>query len=164
MVNVKKWFRTDKLSLRILSGEFVRKTHRHFETAFFLRARFREKASILGMMSLRRSIWVPSWELNWYLWLLYAGNRCLPPQMQTPGVCAEWQRWGNFGQWLGKRLGEQCIRHAISQGGTLVLCTARISASTFYHNLGFKKQGEAFHLPEYSDEWYILMLLDTSAC
>lgn len=72
---------------------------------------------------------------------------------------------GKFrGNGWGKRLGEKCIRHAISQRGTLVWCTARISASTFYHNLGFKKQGEAFHLPEYSDEWYILMLLDTSAC
>jgi ribosomal protein S18 acetylase RimI-like enzyme len=61
------------------------------------------------------------------------------------------------GNGLGKHLAERCVAHAAESQGTLVWCSARMATVPFYRSLGFKEQGESFHLPEYSGEVYILM-------
>jgi ribosomal protein S18 acetylase RimI-like enzyme len=61
------------------------------------------------------------------------------------------------GSGLGKRLAERCVAHATDSQGTLLWCSARMAAVSFYRSLGFKEQGENFRLPEYSGEVYILM-------
>jgi ribosomal protein S18 acetylase RimI-like enzyme len=61
------------------------------------------------------------------------------------------------GRGLGKRLAERCVAHAVDGRGTVLWCSARIATVPFYRSLGFKEQGEGFHLPEYSGEVYIVM-------
>lgn len=58
---------------------------------------------------------------------------------------------------LGRCLAERCLEYATDSQGTLLWCSARMTTAPFYRSLGFKQQGESFHLPEYSGEVYILM-------
>jgi GNAT superfamily N-acetyltransferase len=99
--------------------------------------------------------------------LVSAATICREP-MSSTSTTNSWRLRGMAtleefrGKGWGKHLGAHCVRYVISQGGTRVWCTARMSASRFYHNLGFKKHGEPFRLPEYSDEDYIFMLRDVA--
>jgi ribosomal protein S18 acetylase RimI-like enzyme len=61
------------------------------------------------------------------------------------------------GRGLGRLLAMRCVAHAADRQGTLLWCSARIATVPFYRSLGFKEQGEGFHLPEFSGEVYILM-------
>lgn len=62
------------------------------------------------------------------------------------------------GRGFGRRLAEHCAAHATYHRGSLLWCSARVVAVSFYLSLGFEKHGERFHLPEYSSEVYIRML------
>jgi predicted GNAT family N-acyltransferase len=51
------------------------------------------------------------------------------------------------GQGHGATLLRACLEHAVQQGGTLVWCNARTTASGFYRSLGFSLKGDTFELP-----------------
>jgi len=51
------------------------------------------------------------------------------------------------GQGHGAALLRACLEHAVQQGGTLVWCNARTTASGFYRSLGFSLKGDTFELP-----------------
>ena len=61
------------------------------------------------------------------------------------------------GRGFGRDLAECCMIHAADCGGTLLWCSARVATVPFYRSLGFKEHGRNFHLPEFSNEIYILM-------
>ncbi|MGH9736636.1 MAG: GNAT family N-acetyltransferase [Candidatus Acidiferrales bacterium] len=82
-----------------------------------------------------------------------------------PGTCSN-STWrlrgmataGEFrGHGIGSQLAEDCFAYARSQGGTVVWCSARLSAIGFYQAVGFEPHDESFTLPEYSSEQYVLM-------
>jgi ribosomal protein S18 acetylase RimI-like enzyme len=96
--------------------------------------------------------------------LVSVATICREP-MPNNSDAGEWRLRGmatvdNYrGKGLGKRLAEHCVAHALSEGGSLVWCSARVSAIGFYRSLGFEEQPvKPFSLPEYSQDQYVLMM------
>lgn len=94
--------------------------------------------------------------------LVAVATVCREPMPETSDATA-WRLRGMAtlpefrGQGLGRRLADHCRTHAADRGGTLLWCSARVATTSFYRSLGFKERGESFHLPEFSNEAYILM-------
>jgi len=86
-----------------------------------------------------------------------------PQPMPNSSETGEWRlrgmaTWAAYrGIGLGKRLTQACLDYARSEHGSLVWCSARLSAVGFYRSLGFEEMGKPFSLLEYSRESYILM-------
>jgi GNAT superfamily N-acetyltransferase len=87
-----------------------------------------------------------------------------PQPMPNSSETGEWRlrgmaTWDTYrGIGLGKRLAQACLDYALSERGSLVWCSARLSAAGFYRSLGFEEVGgKPFSLLEYSREPYILM-------
>lgn len=87
-----------------------------------------------------------------------------PPGEQDPGawrlrgmaVQADFRRQG-----IGKRLLERCLEHIQRQGGKSLWCNGRVSALTFYHQLGFQERGEIFHVPESGPHYQLVLLIQS---
>ncbi|WP_396334070.1 GNAT family N-acetyltransferase [Burkholderia anthina] len=61
---------------------------------------------------------------------------------------------------LGRTLVRLCGIHACGKGGTVLWCTARESAKSFYDSLSFKQVGERFALPGRGDSLFYVMKFD----
>ncbi|MFM0433706.1 GNAT family N-acetyltransferase [Paraburkholderia aspalathi] len=87
-----------------------------------------------------------SGERNGQVWRL--GGMAVKPECRNCGV--------------GATLARYCIAYAKRSDAKLVRCTDKISAFTFYRNLGFSVIGEACSRADMGEERFVRMELDFS--
>lgn len=81
-------------------------------------------------------------------------------RLRGMAILPAWQRKG-----LGSRLVEACLRHANDHGATMIWCSARSEAFSFYESFGFRVLGPLRKREGYGDmEFAFMTLSPTCSC